>query len=105
MVGKSAIPYAKAAIALNFTEGTVRVTVHRLRRRYRELLREEIGQTHDIAPSVACGEAQFREYSRIELRDFEIYEGSTLIFEYGSGEERFGPQIVGKYAVFVLIVA
>ncbi len=44
-VGKSAIPYAQAAAALKLTEGAVRVTVHRLRRRYRELLREEIAQT------------------------------------------------------------
>jgi RNA polymerase sigma-70 factor (ECF subfamily) len=27
------------------SEGAVRVAIHRLRRRYRELLREEIGQT------------------------------------------------------------
>jgi len=45
MVGKSAIPYAQAAAELDLTEGAVRVTVHRLRRRYRELLREEIAQT------------------------------------------------------------
>jgi RNA polymerase sigma-70 factor (ECF subfamily) len=45
MVGKSAIPYGQAAADLALTEGAVRVTVHRLRRRYRELLREEIGQT------------------------------------------------------------
>ncbi len=40
MVGKSAIPYAEAGAALDLTEGAVRVAVHRLRRRYRELLRE-----------------------------------------------------------------
>ena len=45
MVGKSAIPYGEAAAALDLTEGAVRVAVHRLRRRYRELLREEISQT------------------------------------------------------------
>jgi RNA polymerase sigma-70 factor (ECF subfamily) len=45
MVGKSAIPYAQAAEPLKLTEGAVRVAVHRLRRRYRELLREEIAQT------------------------------------------------------------
>jgi RNA polymerase sigma-70 factor (ECF subfamily) len=42
---KGAIPYATAATALGWTEGAVRVTVHRLRRRYRELLRNEITQT------------------------------------------------------------
>jgi DNA-directed RNA polymerase specialized sigma24 family protein len=45
MVDKGAIPCAQAAAALELTEGAVRVAVHRLRRRYRELLREEIGQT------------------------------------------------------------
>ena len=45
MVGKSDIPYAQAAASLNMTEGALRVAVHRLRRRYRELLREEITQT------------------------------------------------------------
>ena len=45
MVGTSAIPYGEAAARLNLSEGAVRVAVHRLRRRYRELLREQIGQT------------------------------------------------------------
>ena len=44
-VGRSAIPYGQAAAALAMTEAAVRVAVHRLRRRYRELLREEITQT------------------------------------------------------------
>ena len=37
--------YADAATQLDMTEGAVRVTVHRFRQRYRELLREEIAQT------------------------------------------------------------
>jgi RNA polymerase sigma-70 factor (ECF subfamily) len=45
MLGKSEIPYARAAADLKMSEGTVRVAVHRLRKRYRELLREEIAQT------------------------------------------------------------
>jgi DNA-directed RNA polymerase specialized sigma24 family protein len=45
MIGKSAIPYAQAAAGLDLTEGAIRVAVHRLRRRYRQLLRAEIGQT------------------------------------------------------------
>jgi len=45
MVGKSEIPYAQAAARLNMNENAVRVAVHRFRRRYRELLREEIVQT------------------------------------------------------------
>jgi RNA polymerase sigma-70 factor (ECF subfamily) len=44
-MGKGAIPYAQAAGALGLEEGAVRVAVHRLRRRYRELLHDEIAQT------------------------------------------------------------
>lgn len=53
MVGTAAIPYSEAAIRLNLSEGAVRVAVHRLRRRYRELLREEIGQTLSDPAQVA----------------------------------------------------
>ena len=45
MVGRSDIPHAQAAAELGMAEGAVRVAVHRLRRRYRQLLREEIAQT------------------------------------------------------------
>ena len=45
MVGKSAIPYPQAAAALDLSESAVRVAVHRLRRRYGELLREQIAHT------------------------------------------------------------
>jgi RNA polymerase sigma-70 factor (ECF subfamily) len=45
MVGEQTIPYAEAARALGTDEGAVRVAVHRLRKHYRELLREEIAQT------------------------------------------------------------
>ncbi len=45
MVGRGDVPYAQAAAGLGMTEGAARVAVHRLRRRYRELLREEICQT------------------------------------------------------------
>jgi len=43
--GKSSIPYRDTADEFNITEGAVRVAVHRLRRRYKELLRDEISQT------------------------------------------------------------
>lgn len=45
MVGNNEIPYASAAAVLALDEGTVRVAVHRLRKRYRELLRHEVAQT------------------------------------------------------------
>lgn len=53
MVGESAIPYAQAAKELEMDEGAVRVAVHRLRKRYRELLREEIAQTLSDPAQVA----------------------------------------------------
>ena len=42
---KDVIPYQDMAAELKMTEGSVRVAVHRLRRRYRKLLRDEIAQT------------------------------------------------------------
>ena len=45
MVGQGDIPYSQAAASLGWNEGTARVAVHRLRKRYRELLRAEIAQT------------------------------------------------------------
>ena len=43
--GKSAISYRDKAAQLDMTEGNIRTAVHRLRRRYRKLLRDEIAQT------------------------------------------------------------
>lgn len=42
---KGEIPYALAAKELAMDEGAVRVSVHRLRKRYRELLKKEVEQT------------------------------------------------------------
>ena len=42
---KNAVPYCEVATRLNMTEGAVKVAVHRLRQRYRVLLRDEIAQT------------------------------------------------------------
>ena len=53
MVGDTAIPYAQAAQTLQIDEGAVRVAVHRLRKRYRDLLRDEIAQTLDDPAQVA----------------------------------------------------
>lgn len=56
-VGKQDIPYAAAAAGLGVSEGALRVTVHRLRKRFRELFREEIGHTVASAEDV---EEEFR---------------------------------------------
>ena len=42
---RQAQPYAALALELGMTEGAVKVAVHRLRHRYRQLLREEIANT------------------------------------------------------------
>ncbi len=51
-VGQDALPYADAARELGLQEGALRVAVHRLRKRYRELLRDEIVQTLEDAAQV-----------------------------------------------------
>ena len=43
--GRGEQSHAAAAKSLNMEEGAVRVAVHRLRKRYRQLLRDEIAQT------------------------------------------------------------
>jgi RNA polymerase sigma-70 factor (ECF subfamily) len=43
--GRTSVSYAQAAEKLGMNEGAVKVAVHRLRKRYRELLRAEIAQT------------------------------------------------------------
>jgi RNA polymerase sigma-70 factor (ECF subfamily) len=42
---RQAQPYAALAAKLGMTEGAIKVAVHRLRQRYRQLLREEIANT------------------------------------------------------------
>ena len=44
---KVALPYAQVARELGMTEGAVKVAAHRLRRRFRELVCEEIARTVD----------------------------------------------------------
>ena len=51
------VPYRDIASALGMTEGAARVAVHRLRRKFRDLLREEIAHTVD-------GDAQVEEELR-----------------------------------------
>jgi RNA polymerase sigma-70 factor (ECF subfamily) len=45
MAGRGAIDYPAVAVRLGVNEGTARVAVHRLRKRFREIYREEISQT------------------------------------------------------------
>lgn len=45
LLGQSEAPYAALAREMNTTEGALKVAVHRLRKRYRELFRQEIADT------------------------------------------------------------
>jgi len=45
LLGQSDAPYAALASEMNTSEGALKVSIHRLRKRYRELLREEIADT------------------------------------------------------------
>ena len=45
LLGQSDAPYAALADELNTSEGTLKVAIHRLRKRYRELFRQEIADT------------------------------------------------------------
>ena len=46
------LAYAMIGVELGISDGAVRVAAHRLRSRYRELLREEVGRTTDDASSI-----------------------------------------------------
>lgn len=45
LAGEKSRPYKEVAEELNMTEGAVKVAIHRMRRRYREILNEEVAET------------------------------------------------------------
>ncbi|HKD04559.1 MAG TPA: sigma-70 family RNA polymerase sigma factor [Bryobacteraceae bacterium] len=45
LLGRSDAPYAALAREMNISEGALKVAIHRLRKRYRELFRQEIADT------------------------------------------------------------
>ncbi len=52
LTGEDCVPYRELGAELGLSEGAVKVAVHRLRRRYRDVLLEEIAQTLDEGESV-----------------------------------------------------
>jgi RNA polymerase sigma factor (sigma-70 family) len=64
-VSHSGIDYRAAAERLNISEGHARVAVHRLRKRFRELYREEIAQT---LPDAADLDAELRHLANALAR-------------------------------------
>jgi RNA polymerase sigma-70 factor (ECF subfamily) len=45
VLGQSDAPYAALAREMNTSEGALKVAIHRLRKRYRDLFRQEIADT------------------------------------------------------------
>jgi len=45
MAERESIPYAEAVVVLGMNEGSIKVAVYRLRRRFRQLFREEVAHT------------------------------------------------------------
>jgi RNA polymerase sigma factor (sigma-70 family) len=45
LLGRSDAPYAELAREMNISEGALKVAIHRLRKRYRDLFRQEIADT------------------------------------------------------------
>ena len=58
---RSSVPYDELSARLKLSESAVKVAVHRLRRRYREVLREEVAQTVNEPAEV---EAELRDLLR-----------------------------------------
>jgi RNA polymerase sigma-70 factor (ECF subfamily) len=52
LLGQQAVPYAELAQQLEMSEGALKVGIHRLRKRYRDLLRAEIAETVTDASQV-----------------------------------------------------
>ena len=48
LLGQSDAPYAALAREMNASEGALKVAVHRLRKRYRELSRQEIADPAEV---------------------------------------------------------
>ncbi len=58
LMAGTTVPFAEVGLELGMSEGNARVNAHRLKKRYRELLREEIAQT--VAdPSEIDGEIRY----------------------------------------------
>lgn len=62
MAPRGGIDYADVALRINATEGAARVAVHRMRKRFREIYREEISQTLSDAADV---DAELRHLARV----------------------------------------
>ena len=65
LLGQSDAPYAALAREMNTSEGALKVAIHRLRKRYRELFRQEIA---DTVADPADVESELRHLASILMR-------------------------------------
>lgn len=63
LLGQTDAPYAALAREMTTSEGALKVAIHRLRKRYRELFRQEIADTVG-APTEVEGSSWFQPESR-----------------------------------------
>jgi hypothetical protein len=78
LLGQPDAPYAALARELNTSEGALKVAIHRLRKRYRELFRQEIADT--VAdPSEIESELRFSGGAHREVAAGQVFppEGSV----------------------------
>ena len=65
LLGQSDAPYAALAREMNTSEGALKVAIHRLRKRYRELFRQEIA---DTVADPADVESELRDLASMLMR-------------------------------------
>jgi RNA polymerase sigma-70 factor (ECF subfamily) len=65
LLGQSDAPYAALAREMNTSEGALKVAIHRLRKRYRELFRQEIA---DTVADPADVESELRHLASVLMR-------------------------------------
>jgi len=58
LLGEPELPYAAVAQEMSTSEGALKVAIHRLRKRYRELVRQEVAQTV-VDPSDVASEIRY----------------------------------------------
>lgn len=74
ITGDAGVSYAQTAASLGMTEGAVKVAVHRLKRRYRETLREEIAATVE-SPDEIDDELNQRALPRLPAQARVLWPG------------------------------
>jgi hypothetical protein len=83
------VSYAMSAAALSMSEGAVKVAVHRLRGRYRDLVRDEIMQTVS-SPAEVEGRTSAFVVERFDMTDVEVNGHRSLDSCEKKGHNRWG---------------